>query len=97
MNGLDLDIERPGALEAYLRTTRRVGPGSRSPSGCWPEGCPTAPCWSNGPDGEAWVVKQALPKLRVAVDWFSDPARIEREAAGMRWLAELAPEGSIPR
>ena len=47
--------------------------------------------------GEAWVVKQALPKLRVAVNWFSDPDRIEREAAGMRWLMKLAPEGSIPR
>ncbi len=43
------------------------------------------------------MVKQALPKLRVAVDWFSDPARIQREAAGMRWLAELAPAGTIPR
>jgi 5-methylthioribose kinase len=41
--------------------------------------------------GEAWVVKQALAKLRVAVDWFSSPARIEREALGLRWLATLAP------
>ncbi len=38
-----------------------------------------------------WVVKQALPKLRVAVDWFSEPARIEREAAGLRWLEAIAP------
>jgi 5-methylthioribose kinase len=47
--------------------------------------------------GEAWVIKQALPKLRVAVDWFSDPERIHREADGLRWLARLAPSGSIPR
>jgi 5-methylthioribose kinase len=44
--------------------------------------------------GVAWVVKQALPKLRVAVDWFSDPERIHREALGLRWLKELAPPGT---
>jgi 5-methylthioribose kinase len=47
------------------------------------------------PSGEAWVLKQALPKLRVAVDWFSDPARIHREALGLKYLAELAPPRTI--
>jgi 5-methylthioribose kinase len=41
------------------------------------------------------VVKQALEKLRVQVDWFSSPERIHREALGLRWLAELAPPGAI--
>ena len=41
------------------------------------------------------VVKQALPKLRVAVDWHSDPARIQREALGLRLLQLLAPPGSV--
>jgi aminoglycoside phosphotransferase (APT) family kinase protein len=41
------------------------------------------------PTGESWVVKQALPKLRVAVDWFSSPDRIHREALGLRWLKEI--------
>ena len=45
--------------------------------------------------GEAWVVKQALAKLRVQVDWFSSPERIHREADGLRWLAQFAPPGSI--
>jgi aminoglycoside phosphotransferase family enzyme len=31
----------------------------------------------------------------VQVDWFSSPERIHREALGLRWLAELAPPGTI--
>jgi len=41
------------------------------------------------------VLKQSLPKLRVAVDWFSSPDRIHREALAMRHLARIAPPGSI--
>jgi hypothetical protein len=48
------------------------------------------------PDGRGRVFKQALAKLRVTVDWFSDPTRIHREALGLRWLAQLAPPGSVP-
>jgi hypothetical protein len=40
-------------------------------------------------NGEARVLKQALPKLRVVVDWFSGPERVHREAAALRWLTEL--------
>jgi aminoglycoside phosphotransferase (APT) family kinase protein len=47
------------------------------------------------PNGEAWVVKQALPKLRVAVDWYSSPTRIHREALGLKWLRELGV--AVPR
>jgi 5-methylthioribose kinase len=32
----------------------------------------------------------------VAADWFSDPARAHREALGLVWLSQLAPEGCIP-
>lgn len=91
-----LDIEQPGALAGYLRATGRIEPGE----------CPTVTRLAGGvsnrtllverPNGETWVVKQALPKLRVAVDWFSDPKRIEREALGLRRLSELAPAGSVP-
>jgi 5-methylthioribose kinase len=45
--------------------------------------------------GEAWVLKQALEKLRVTADWHSDPRRIHREALGLRWLARLAPPGAV--
>src|SRR5688500_6116307 len=46
--------------------------------------------------GARWVLKQALAKLRVQADWFSDPRRVHREALGMRVRAELVP-GSVPR
>jgi 5-methylthioribose kinase len=41
------------------------------------------------PTGEAWVIKQALIKLRVPVDWYSSPNRIHREALGLQWLKAL--------
>lgn len=49
--------------------------------------------WS---DGHAWVLKQALAKLRVNVDWFSSPERIGVEAKALRWLNRMAPPGTTP-
>ena len=46
-------------------------------------------------NGPGWVLKQALEKLRVADDWFSDPERIHREAEGMRVLKPLTEVGTI--
>jgi 5-methylthioribose kinase len=44
--------------------------------------------------GDAWVLKQALAKLRVQVDWFSPVERVHREALGLRWLERIAPTGT---
>src|ERR1700677_4978271 len=41
-----------------------------------------------------FVVKQALGKLRVAADWHCDPARIHREASGLRSLLRITPPGT---
>ena len=43
------------------------------------------------------VLKQALAKLRVAQDWFSDPARTLREAKGLSVASAFLPKGQIPR
>ncbi|MEO7143297.1 MAG: aminoglycoside phosphotransferase family protein, partial [Bryobacteraceae bacterium] len=48
-----------------------------------------------GRDGR-FVLKQALAKLRVEQDWFSDRGRALREAEAMRLTAGFLPEGSIP-
>lgn len=45
--------------------------------------------------GTEWVIKQALAKLRVAVDWYSNPERIHREAEALRALEKIAPPGTI--
>jgi len=91
-----LDIEQPGALVGYLKGTGCVGKGEEPVVRVLAGGVSNRTVLVERPEaGEAWVVKQALPKLRVAVDWFSDPERIHREALGLRWLEELAPPGTI--
>lgn len=91
-----LDIEQPAQLLAYLRERGHIGaketPVMRSLSG----GVSNRTVWVERASGEAWVLKQALAKLRVPVDWFSSPERVHREALGLRWLAQLAPAGTIP-
>jgi len=41
--------------------------------------------------GHRWVVKQALPELKVAATWQADPARAETEAAAMRLFNDITP------
>src|SRR5436190_6041909 len=95
MSADPLDIEQPDALAAYLRVTGRVSPDEPLRIRVLAGGVSNKTVLVERPAGEAWVLKQALPKLRVAVDWFSDPVRIRREAEGLRWLAQLAPPGTI--
>ena len=92
-----LDIEDPRALLQYLRGTGRIGPDESLAIRVLSGGVSNRTVRVERPCGEAWVLKQALPKLRVSVDWFSSPERIHREAEGLRWLGWLAPAGAIPR
>ena len=93
----NLDIEQPGALVAYLRQAGRIGPNEQPAVRALAGGVSSRTVLVERANGEAWVLKQSLPKLRVPVDWFSDPQRIHCEATALRWLAELAPPGSTPR
>jgi len=90
-----LDIEDAPALLAYMRQTGRIAPGEQPRIAILQGGVSNRTVWVERESGEAWVVKQALAKLRVPVDWFSSPERIHREALGLGWLARLAPPGSI--
>lgn len=82
-----MDIENPSDLGQYLTRPFRA----RVLSG----GVSNRTVLVEFDAGERWVLKQALPKLRVPVDWFCPPERIEREALGMETLAAIAPPGVI--
>ncbi len=92
---MQLDIEDHVALRAYLQRTGRIEAAEQPAMETLRGGVSNRTVLVERPSGEAWVVKQALAKLRVAADWFSSPLRIHREAEGLRRLAELAPAGSI--
>lgn len=95
--GTGLNIEDPGALLAYLRAEGRIASGERPRIEVLAGGVSCRTVRVERPDGESWVLKQALPRLRVEVEWLSDPARIHREALAMQWLPRLTPAGSVPR
>ncbi|MBI2824085.1 MAG: phosphotransferase [Planctomycetia bacterium] len=91
-----LDIEQPGHLEAYLRSTGRVSPHEPLAVRRLAGGVSNRTMLVDLAGGEKWVVKQGLAKLRVAVDWFSDPVRVHREALAMQWLSRSLPHGIVP-
>lgn len=93
---MPLDIEQPGELIAYLEETGRITKGEAVTAQPLAGGVSNRTLLVQRPNGEAWVLKQALEKLRVAADWYSSPERVHREAAGLRWLARLVPEDHLP-
>jgi 5-methylthioribose kinase len=94
---VDLNIEDFAAAAAYLCEKAFVVAGGDLSLECLPGGVSNRTVLVRFSDGRRWVLKQALPKLRVAVDWFSSPERIHREALALQWFARLAPAGSVPR
>jgi tRNA A-37 threonylcarbamoyl transferase component Bud32 len=90
----ELDIEQPNALLDYLRETGRIASDEEPAIRVLAGGVSNRTVLIERAGGEAWVVKQALAKLRVQVDWFSPPERIHREALGLRWLERIAPPGT---
>lgn len=91
-----MDIENPDDLQPYLVAQRHISATEPVIFKQLAGGVSNRTVLVKRENGEAWVIKQALEKLRVAVDWFSSPLRIHREAEGLRWLARLAPADTIP-
>ncbi|MBK8835564.1 MAG: phosphotransferase [Anaerolineae bacterium] len=92
----DFDIENHSRLRAYLIDKAYLRAGEDPLIQNLPGGVSNRTVLVKRQTGEAWVIKQALAKLRVKVDWFSDPSRIHREALGLSWLPRFLPEGTIP-
>ncbi len=91
-----LDIEQSDALIAYLRANGHIAPDERPAVKNLAGGVSNRTVLVERANGEAWVMKQALEKLRVQVDWFSSPERIRREAAGLRWMQATVPDYAPP-
>jgi fructosamine-3-kinase len=86
-----VDIEQTPDLIDYLQSR---GQGEPARIDVLPGGVSNRTVRVQWQNGEAWVMKQALAKLRVKADWFSDPARIHREALGLNWMGVLLPGAS---
>lgn len=93
----NLNIEQPNELTAYLRDKGWIDQDEQPTIRLLEGGVSNRTVWLERTNGEAWVLKQALEKLRVSEDWFSPPERVHREALGLRWMAHLAPPETIPR
>lgn len=90
-----LDIEQPEALVNYLRERGAIGQDETPQVTVLGGGVSNRTVLVERAGGESWVLKQALGKLRVKVDWFSSPKRIANEALGIEWLSQLAPPQTI--
>ena len=87
-----MNIEAHAQLRAYLVSTGHVAPDDCPQFETLTGGVSNRAVWVRRQDRADWVIKQALAKLRVQVDWFSAPERIQREAAGLRWLSRIIPD-----
>jgi 5-methylthioribose kinase len=93
---MELDIEDFHALRHYLATQGYVESAETVRFQKLCGGVSNRTVKVSWPDGRGWVLKQALAKLRVNVDWFSSPARIGVEAKALRSMNALAPSGTTP-
>jgi len=93
---MEFDIEDFDALRDYLNARGHVKSGETVSFKNLQGGVSNRTVKVAWPDGHAWVLKQALAKLRVNVDWFSSPERIGVEAKALRCLNRLAPPGTTP-
>jgi 5-methylthioribose kinase len=93
---MEFDIEDFDALRNYLAARGCITPGETVSFKNLRGGVSNRTVEVTWKDGRGWVLKQALEKLRVEVDWFSSPERIGVEAKALRCLNRLAPPGTTP-
>jgi 5-methylthioribose kinase len=94
---MELDIEDFQALRLYLAQHGHIQSGDEVAFERLTGGISNRAVRVSWPNGQGWILKQALPKLRVSVDWFSNPERIGVEAKALRWMNRSTPPGMTPR
>lgn len=87
-----INIEDPAVLLRYLRAKQWIEPNETPVFETLKGGVSNRTVWARHEARDDWVLKQALSKLRVQVDWYSAPERIRREADGMIWLGLIIPD-----
>lgn len=92
-----MNIENQPELLEYLRARSMIGSEERPLIHRLEGGVSNRVVSVRLANGQGFVLKQALEKLRVQVDWFCTPARIDREALALIHLAEIVPPGSVPK
>jgi len=90
-----LNIEQPEELLRYLHARGQLGAGESPVITVLRGGVSNRTVLVERAGGESFVLKQALPKLRVQVNWECDPRRAHREALALRVLERFAPAGAI--
>ncbi len=95
MTDTRLNIEQPEELVRYLRERGHLGEAESPAITVLRGGVSNRTVLVEREDESAFVLKQALPKLRVQVNWECDPRRAHREALALRVLAQFAPAGAI--
>ncbi len=90
-----LNIEEPQELTGYLREHGRLDAEETPAITVLRGGVSNRTVLVERACGESFVLKQALPKLRVRVNWECDPRRAHREALALRVLERFAPAGAI--
>jgi len=93
---MEFDIEEFDGLRGYLTDRGYVKAGETIALKKLAGGVSNRTVRVAWADGHGWVLKQALAKLRVNVDWFSNPERIGVEAKALRCLNRSAPPGTTP-
>ena len=92
-----MDIRQTPILISYLRQHGHIGANERVKCMVLSGGVSCNTILVKREAGRSIVVKQALERLKVSEEWISNPKRIHIEAAAMRSLKLLTPQGSIPK
>ncbi len=92
-----INIENHQQLKTYLIARKLTDNGERLECCDLHGGVSNRTVLVRFSDSHQWVIKQALEKLRVKEDWFSDPQRIHHEAEGLRALQKLTRPGAVPQ